>query len=104
MSGKRGAREGSIYRRKDGYWTGAVSDRPGHRKVIYGKTRGEVAEKVKALLGAQQKGLPISTERQTVGAYLEKWLAGAESGIRGSTFRRYGYLVRLQLVPKLGRI
>ena len=104
MSGRRGAREGSIYKRADGYWTGAVTDTPGHRKVIYAKTRGEVAEKMKALLRAQQKGVPLAVGRLSVGAYLERWLAGAESSVRGSTFTRYAQLVHVHLIPRLGKI
>lgn len=102
---KRGANEGSIYKRSDGYWVGAMSDGPGHRKVIYAKTRGEVAEKMKALLRAQQQGVPIATGRPlTVGAFLERWLAGAKSSVRGSTFTRYSQLVRVHLIPRLGKI
>ena len=51
-----------------------------------------------------QRGLPLASDRQTVGAYLEKWLARAESSVRGSTFLRYGQLVRVHVVPRLGRI
>jgi len=45
MSGKRGAREGSVYRRPDGLWVAAVSIGAGKRKVLYGKTRAAVAVK-----------------------------------------------------------
>ena len=62
MSGKRGANEGSIYKRGDGYRVAAISDK-GQRKTVYGKTRGEVSEKMKTLLSAQQKGLPFTGER-----------------------------------------
>jgi integrase len=48
--------------------------------------------------------VPLAIERQTVGAYLAKWIAGAESSVRGSTFKRYGQLVRVHLIPRLGGI
>src|SRR5262249_9533429 len=43
---RRGGREGSIYKRaSDGRWVGAVSIGAARRKVVYGDTRTEVAER-----------------------------------------------------------
>ncbi|MFN2484266.1 MAG: tyrosine-type recombinase/integrase [Candidatus Limnocylindria bacterium] len=39
-----------------------------------------------------------------VGRYLTDWLAAARSSLRPSTYRRYEQLVRVQIVPALGRI
>jgi len=104
MSGQRGAHEGSIYRRKsDGRWVGAVSD-GGKRKVIYGKTRSDVSERMKTLLHSQKQGVPITTERQTAGAYLSRWSEGAEATVRPSTWYRYSGLIRGHLIPSLGAI
>lgn len=101
---KRGAHEGSIYQRaSDGRWTGAVSLGGLRRKVVYGETRREVAEKMTALLRARQQGLPIATERLSVGGYLETWIAGAKATVRSSTWHRYSALVRKHLIPRLGR-
>jgi integrase len=49
MANRRGSGEGSIYQRKDGRWCAQVSlgYKPGgkpHRKLLYGKTRNEVAK------------------------------------------------------------
>src|SRR5258705_2744746 len=101
MSGKRGANEGSIYKRADGYWVGAMSDGGGRRKVIYAKTRTEIADRMKTLQHTQQRGVPIATKARTLGAYLEQWVAGAESSVRGSTYRRYAQLVNVHLIPRL---
>jgi integrase len=51
MAKQRGNNEGSIYQRKDGRWTAAVSggrDKSGRskREYLYGKTRKEVAEEL----------------------------------------------------------
>src|SRR5947207_2435387 len=86
---KRGLREGSIYKRADGYWVGAMSDGGRRRKVVYAKTRTEIAEKMKALLRGQQQGMPLTTERLTVASYLTKWSEGAKTTVRASTW--YGY-------------
>lgn len=102
----RGRAEGSIYKRAaDGRWVGAVSVGAAKRKVIYGKTRGEVAEKVKALLAAQQRGVVMTTtDRLTVSEYLRKWVSGMRTNVRASTWLRYSQLIDRHLVPHLGRI
>jgi integrase len=52
MDARRGHGEGSICRRKDGRWTARIDLDyvNGKRKQIYGKTRKEVAEKLKVLI------------------------------------------------------
>jgi len=72
MASRRGHGEGSIYQREsDGRWCSTVDlgwvNGKRKRKVIYGKTRKEVAEKLKVVLRDQQQGLPVAMERQTVG-------------------------------------
>jgi hypothetical protein len=68
MAGRRGNREGSIYRRKDGRWVGAVTEAPGKRSVVYGATRRDVQTELAKLLKAQADGLPIAGKRLTNGA------------------------------------
>lgn len=105
MSARRGAHEGSIYQRADGKWIGAVSLGATRRKVVYGKTRRAVAEKLKTLLRSQQQGIAVSSsDRLTVGAFLSRWIEGAKANVRGSTFLRYEQLVRVHLMPRIGRI
>src|SRR4029078_11322747 len=75
------------------------------RKVIYGNTRGEVAEKVKAMLASQQRGVVMTTaDRLTVGEYLVKWVDGMRANVRASTWLRYSQLIKHHLVPHLGPI
>lgn len=106
MTGKRGQNEGSIYKRKDGRWTAALSVGGTRRKTFYGKTRQEVQEKLTAELGKKQAGLPIATdERQTVGQFLDHWLKeSVKSSVRPKTYDSYAQLVRLHLKPRLGHI
>lgn len=54
MSGKRGALEGSIYRRRDGYWCGAVSLENWKRQIVYAKTQSDAARKVRAMVKARE--------------------------------------------------
>lgn len=73
--------------------------------MIYGKTRKEVAEKLKIVLRDQQRGLPIATERQTVGQFLDRWLTDvAKPKLRPKTYHSYAALVRLHLKPALGHV
>ncbi len=110
MGSRRGHGEGTIYRREsDGKWCTAVDlgwvNGKRKRKVIYGKTRKEVAEKLKVALRDQQQGLPVAVERQTVGTFLARWLADvAKPSVRPKTYASYADTVRLHLIPTLGRI
>ena len=106
---RRGNREGSIYRKTDGRWAASLSI--GYaggkrlRKEFDGRTRAEVADKLTAALRARQQGLPIVGERQTTGAFLEGWLRDTASPkLRPKTKTRYENIIRLWLVPALGRI
>lgn len=75
---RRGHGEGSINQRTDGRWMGRVD--PGYQggkrkvKTIYGKTRKEVADKLRVPIQQQRQGVSIAPERQTVEAFLLRWL------------------------------
>lgn len=106
---KRGQGEGSIYKRKDGRWTAAVN--LGYqggklkRKYIYGKTRAEVAEKLPVELRNAQQGTSISTERQSLKQFLERWLTDCvKPSVRPSTFISYEQQVRVHIAPQLGHV
>ena len=107
--GKRGHGEGSIYKREDGLWVcvidlGIVSGKR-KRKYLYGDTRKEVSEKLKIALRAQQQGLPIALERQTVEHFLQTWLSdSARPKTRATTYRGYEIVVRRHLIPEIGHI
>lgn len=109
---QRGHGEGGIRQRPDGTWEARVSDgmRPDKqgklvraRRSIYGKTRAEVAAKLKVALREQQRGLPATNERLTVGEFLASYLALIEPVVRPSTYRSYEQNIRLYLLPALGR-
>jgi len=105
---KRGQGEGSIYKRKDGRWVGAVNlgyqNGSLKRKYYYGETRAEVSGKLTTALNDLQKGIPIVTERQTISEFLQSWLSDiAKPSIRPKTFKTYSYLVRIHIEPALGR-
>ena len=112
MASRRGHNEGSICRRKsDNKWVGTISlgygpDGKRKRKALYGKTRREVAEKMKAALRDQQQGiLSTRTGRQTVGQYLTDWLQNdVKPTVRPKTYASYKQLCTLCILPSLGRV
>lgn len=105
----RGKGEGSIYRDSDGRWRGFLDlgyDRGRRRrKYVTGRTRREVADKLRAAAAARESGaLVVTDSRQTVGDWLEFWLESiAASKVRPSTLHSYRGYVRNRIIPALGR-
>jgi integrase len=101
---RRGHGEGSIYHRKDGRWAATITLENHKRKTFYGSTRREVQERLKIALREQQQGTLVTTPQQTVAQYLQQWLENHQSSVRLRTYERYEQIVRLHLVPTIGRI
>jgi len=103
--GKRGNGEGSIYFRKsDEKWVGSITLENRKRRVFYGRTRKEVQEKLKVALREQQQGTLVTAPRQTLAQFLTDWLENSQKqSVRPRTYERYEELVRLHIVPALGR-
>lgn len=101
---RRGNGEGSIYQRRDGRWTASITIGGNKRKYIYGKTRREVQEKMKVALRDQQQGMLVTSPQQTVEQYLKQWLETHKPSIRIRTYERYEQIVRIHLIPNIGRI
>ena len=108
--GRRGAGEGSIYRRaSDGRWIGSVqvgyegSKRV--RKTVSGRTRFEVSEKLKVLLRQRDTGAYAALDPQSVEWFLADWLRSAVRPHRSpKTYAQYEMVARLYLVPHLGTV
>ena len=107
MSTRRGSGEDSIYRDGD-RWRGAVSlgcDASGNRvrKKVSGRTRAEVANKLRKLHQQVDSGI-VPDDRLAVAAFLDRWLTVNLPGtVAESTEDDYVDTVRLHLVPALGR-
>jgi integrase len=102
---KRGNGEGSIYRRNDGRWVGEMTIEGRKRKFVYGKTRKEVQEKLQTALQELQQGIVMTgTARQTLEQFLTDWLENSQKqSVRARTYERFEEIVRLHIVPVLGR-
>ena len=104
---KRGQNEGSIYKREDGRWTAVLNlgyvGGKRKRKSFYGNTRKEVKEQLTAAMLAQEQGLFVPTERQTVQTFLLSWLDDVvKQKNRLTTYYSYKEIVDYHLNPDLG--
>lgn len=109
---QRGHGAGGIRRRPDGTREARLSDgmKPNKqgklaraRRSVYGTTRAEVAAKLKVALREQQQGLPVPSERLTVGGFPTTYLTTIRPVVRPSTYRSYEQNSRLYLLPAPGR-
>jgi integrase len=109
MARRRGKGEGSIGQRtEDGLWYARIDlgrDAAGKRRsrTVYSRTRRGAAEKLHALLHDRRQGLPVAADRQTVGAFLDHWLAASVApSVRPRTHESYTQLVRAYITPAIG--
>ena len=102
---KRSNREGTICRRSDGRWTAAITLDGGKRQYFYASTQRAVQAKLLSARRAISNGLPVSSDRQKLGQYLERWLGEvAEPTVRPSTYIRYKELLTGHVTPTLGQL
>lgn len=99
---KRGNGEGSIYQREDGRWVASVSI-DGKRKDFYGRTRADVAERLKTALAAQQRGELIIAKPESFEAWASEWLEATRSGLRHSGWRKHDERMRNHILPAIAR-
>jgi integrase len=108
MAKRRGNNEGSIYRRKDGYWVGqyGVQTAAGRKtRYIYGKRREEVREKLSKAIADRDGGFVFDDENMNVGEYLKRWLNDCVRGsVRANTCASYERQVRRYIIPAIGRV
>jgi integrase len=109
MARKRNAGEGSIFQRADGRWCAQLDlgweGGKRRRKYVYGITAQEVQDALLKARTDRAAGLPVKAERQTVAEYLLRWLMEcAKPSTRPRTFERYEQLIRLHIVPEIGKI
>ena len=103
-AGRRGNGEGTIVKRADGRWTAAIIFDGYRRKWIYGKTRRDVSDRLRKIRSDVAEGRPVMNERLTMAEYLNRWLYEvAKQRTRPMTWRGYEHLVRLHILPTLGR-
>jgi len=108
VSKRRSKGAGSVFRRADGRWSGSV-DLGGamggnRRKVIYGNSKKEVEERIRRLVNDVADGSPPPSRSPQLGAFLGQWLMAVRPTLRPKTYVSYEGVVRLHLVPEIGRV
>lgn len=101
---------GNIRKRRKGGWEGRITLEPGpdgkqRRKSVYGKTKADVQQKIKALLADQDQGVDLAAPRQTVAQFMTYWLEEiVKRHRRHSTYDNYEQKCRLYIVPHIGHV
>ncbi|MGH2462705.1 MAG: tyrosine-type recombinase/integrase [Candidatus Limnocylindria bacterium] len=84
-------------------WQARFTGADGRRHSIYGRTRKEAQERLRAALTASDHGIRPVSQRLTVRAFLEDWLETMVARrCRPRTVESYANLSRLYLIPALG--
>jgi integrase len=107
--GRRGQGEGSIYRRADGRWCATLdlgyADGKRKRKVVYGKTRKEAAQKLRELQRQVEAGVDLAADRQTVEQFLTAWLKQVvRIKCEPGTHTAYSNACKYYIIPHIGHI
>jgi integrase len=102
------AKGDGITKRKDGRYVGRYTihtpDGP-KRKMIYGRRYKEVEKALAEARGAAPPGLTHDAGSITVGEYLKHWLSDrVRDTVRQRTYERYESIVRVHLIPSIGRV
>ena len=105
---RRGKGEGTIFKRKDGRWQGAITigyDENGkqRRKTVYGSTRAEVRDKLDEIQRQFSTGT-LPSAQLTVEQYLKQWLDVAKLNLKPRSHEFYKTNIRLYIQPHIGRI
>lgn len=108
MARKRANGEGTLTKRKDGRWQGAITigrDENGRqlRKTVYGTTQSEARKKLddlKKILDSTD----LMAEDVTLETYLGRWLEEKARQVKPRTIESYKYTVERYINPKLGRV
>ena len=103
MGTKRANGEGSFRKRSSNSWEGRIvlDDK---RRCVYGKTKGEVRQKVAELQNDFSNGTLVDENNITVGEWMDTWAECYTSGVKSSTLDRYMQDIRVHIKPDLGQI
>jgi hypothetical protein len=109
MPQRRPPGDGTLHKRADGIWVGALevptNDGKRRRKTVSSRDRGEALRKLRELRKQIHAGHIPTTSSTTVSAWLAHWLdtiAGPQ--IRPMTYRSYEQVIRLHIAPHIGNI
>lgn len=103
---RRGRSEGSIYQRADGRWVGCVSlgvhGGKRTRRVVYGATKGEAAERLRKLQLSVDGGSLPDAATITLETWLTRWLELVRHSVQWATLTPYRVHVTRHIIPRIG--
>ena len=106
---RRGNGEGSVYQRKDGTWAavltvGVKPDGKPDRKFLYGKTRKEVADKLREAQNKLDAGVIPGGDNVLFSTWVMNWLEVViKPGIKERTYINYKASIVKHIIPVIGR-
>lgn len=97
----------NIYKRKDGRWEGRYIcsyNAVGKAKYayVYGKTYGEVRQKIVDERSTPRKASAVTQNSLTYDEVLDSWLHSSQLNTKESTHARYAHLINTHIKPQLG--
>src|SRR6056297_1774276 len=104
----RGNGEGTIFKRKNGKWQGAVTigtdPQTGKqkRKYFYGDTSKEVARKMTNLKQKLFNGTYSEPSEMKLSDWLKRWIEGRKSSLAYSTYSNYKTMLKNHITPDIG--
>jgi integrase len=101
MATRRGAGEGTVYRRNDGLWLGQVRLSTG-RRTFAAKSRSAVLGKIAEAVKLDRQGIPVPGAGLTVTRFLDDWLQDRKDKMRQTAYESCERHVRLHIKPPLG--
>lgn len=103
MARKRSQGEGSIYKRKDGLWVAQVTIQGKHLSKYF-KLNSEASKWLHNTRNQIQDGMTLASSQITLEKYLNQWLISYRSSVHPNTIVQYEGIIRIHLIPVLGRI
>jgi integrase len=85
-------------------WQARYVGADGRRHSIYTRTEREAQERLRAALAAADHGTRPLSQQLTVAAFLNDWAELALTRLRPRTAESYAAVVRLYVIPAIGRI
>jgi integrase len=102
---RRSKGEGSIYKNKEGLWTGAITLPNGKRRVKRSKIQGVVKNWLITERKKISDGIYATDSKITLSSFLRRYLEDhCRRTIRATTFERYQSIIEDHIIPDLGDV
>jgi integrase len=77
----------------------------GKRRTVYGKTKGEVRQKLTERLADRDKGLTYDGDTVSIQEHLDRWLEiSVQGSVKPITYEAYERMCRLHIKPSIGKV